>query len=560
MTVSAERLARRIDAAQGKIPCDVILKNARFLDVFNCTFRQGDIGIIDGTIVATLPGLSGKRVVDCQGDTIVPGFIDAHVHLESSLVIPESFERVVLPRGTTTVIADPHEIANVHGARGLEYFLEAAANMHLNMRVQMSSCVPATQHETNGAGEIDAQALSALASHHKALGLAEMMNFPGVLGNDPNVLAKLEAFSGRVIDGHAPLVTGRALEAYAAAGISSCHESSQLSEAREKLGIGIAVWIREGSVAKDADTLAQLVTLATSTSVGFCTDDRNPLDIASEGHLDHVLRKVLAKGVDPAVVYRAASWAVARHYGLKGLGAIAPGYRADIVRLGDPATATVRETFVRGTPAEELDAVTPAKADDRNSIRITVPEARDLEGATGSVHVIDVIPGKIVTGRSVAKHDAPGIHHLTVLERHGFGRAPANAYVRGFGLDFKGAIASSVGHDSHNLIVVGSSTSDMRVALAALAETGGGFCVVKDGKVLARLALPIAGLMTKASPKEVENELRELRAASHATGCSLEEPFLQLAFLSLPVIPSLKLTDHGLFDVDAFRVINVQAA
>ncbi|MBC7795056.1 MAG: adenine deaminase [Clostridia bacterium] len=560
MTVSVERLARRIDAAQGRIPCDVILKNARFLDVFACTVREGDIGIIDGTIVATLPGLSGRRVIDCAGDTLVPGFIDAHVHLESSLVLPESFERLVLPRGTTTVIADPHEIANVHGVKGLQYFLDAAASMHLDMRVMMSSCVPATIYETNGGGEIDAQALATLALHHKALGLAEMMNFPGVLHNDPGVLAKLEAFSGRVIDGHAPLVTGRALEAYAAAGISSCHESSQLNEAKEKLGLGISVWIREGSVAKDADTLASLLTLATSTSVGFCTDDRNPLDIAREGHLDHVLRKVLAKGVDPSVAYRAASWTVARHYGLKSLGAIAPGYRADIVQLGDYTTATVKDTFVKGTNVTELDSVKSIKADDRNSIRITIPEAHDLEGPSGLVHVIDVIPGKIVTGRSVAQSNATGIHRLTVLERHGHHRAPANAYVRGFGDAFRGAIASSVGHDSHNLIVVGFSTKDMRFALAALADTGGGFCVVKDGRVAALLALPVAGLMTNASPEQVERDLTNLRKASHAAGCALEEPFLQLAFLSLPVIPSLKLTDHGLFDVDAFNVIGVQAA
>ena len=548
-----------MDAAMGRAPCDLVLKNVRFLDVFACSFRTGDIAIVDGTIVGTLPGLKGRREIDCKGDTFVPGFVDAHVHLESSLVTPDNFESVVLPLGTTTVIADPHEIANVHGPRGLHYFLDAAVHANLDIRVMMSSCVPATVHETNGAGVINAEVLSALANHPRALGLAEVMNFPGVLNGDRDVLDKLAAFSSRVIDGHAPLMRGRSLEAYASAGISSCHESSRLDEAREKLGAGISVWIREGSVAKEADTLAPLVSLATSTSVGFCTDDRNPLDIAREGHVDYVIRKVLKQVPQPEVVYRASSWSTARHYGLRGVGAIAPGYRADLVRLGDVATCAVRETYAKGVLATEIGPLAKAVADITNSVRAMIPDASALTGATGNVHVIDVICGEIITGRSVARHDARGVHRLTVLERHGHGRAPANAYVRGFGDDFRGAIGSSVGHDSHNLIVVGSQTRDMRVALRALADMGGGFVVVDNGNVIAKLALPIAGLMTEATPAEVETALDDLHGASRSIGCVLEEPFLQLAFLSLPVIPSLKLTDHGLFDVEKFQVIGVSA-
>ncbi len=557
---SVEQLARRMDAAMGRTPCDLVLKNVRFLDVFACTFRTGDVAIIDGTIVGTLPGLRGAREIDCKGDTFVPGFIDAHVHLESSLVTPESLSALFCRAGPRPLLRTRTRSPTSTAPAGLQYFLDAAVNANLDLRVMMSSCVPATVHETNGAGSIKADVLSALAMHPRALGLAEMMNFPGVLSGDREVLEKLVAFSSRVIDGHAPLVRGRALEAYASAGISSCHESSQLDEAREKLGVGISVWIREGSVAKDADTLAPLVSLATSTSVGFCTDDRNPLDIAREGHVDHVLRKVLEAGRrSPEVVYRAASWSVARHYGLRGLGAIAPGYRADLVRLGDVATCQVREAYAKGVLATDL--ATPAKtaADSTNSVRAKIPEATGLTSATGNVHVIDVIPGKIITGRSVAQHNARGVHRLTVLERHGHGRAPANAYVRGFGDDFRGAIGSSVGHDSHNLIVVGKETSDMLVALRALADMGGGFVVVDKGRVLATLPLPIAGLMTEASPAEVEKALNDLHGASHSVGCALAEPFLQLAFLSLPVIPSLKLTDHGLFDVEKFQVIGVAA-
>jgi adenine deaminase len=392
-----------------------------------------------------------------------------------------------------------------------------------------------------------------------------MMNVPGVLHGDPGVLEKLEAFSGSVIDGHCPLVSGQALSAYAAAGISSCHESSRLDEAAEKLRKGISVWIREGSVAKDLKALSPLLTLATSTSIGFCTDDRNPLDIAHEGHLDHLIRGAIASGVSPAVAYRAASWSVARHYGLRRMGAIAPGYAADFVVLGDEKLCAVEQVFKAGAPVDEaLAAVrarvaSSAQANFDNTVRAVAPEASDLEGPSGPVHVIGVDAGRILTSRKVARHDAPGVARLSVLERYGHGSRPANAYVSGFGEGFRGAIASSVGHDSHNLIVAGSSTSDMRAALGALIASGGGFCVVRDGAVLSHLALPFGGLMSAQEPARIERSLVELRGASQAVGCELPEPFLQLAFLSLPVIPSLKLTDKGLVDVDQFKVIDVRA-
>lgn len=562
-----DTLRRRLRAAQGQEPCDLVLRNVRWLDVFTCTFREGDVGIADGVVVGT-ENLVGKRTIDGRGRHLVPGFIDAHVHLESSLLVPESFQRAVLPRGTTTAVCDPHELANVLGVPGIEFFLDAAARLTtgLDLRVMVSSCVPATTFETNGGGTLDAAMLAPLLAHPKALGLAEVMNVPGVLAGDPLVLDKLAAFDGRPLDGHAPLVRGNALAAYACAGITSCHESSELGEAEEKLRNGIAVWIREGSVAKDLDALAPLLTLATSTSVGFCTDDRNPLDIAQEGHLDHLLRSAIAKGVPVEVAYRAASWSVARHYGLAGparagerLGAIAPGFRADLVLLDDAATCAVADVLVRGVPVGEIDLPRPHVSAPPNTIRAALPEAVDLVGPSGTVHVIGVRPGRILTGRHVLPSDAPGVARLAVLERHGHGGRPANGYVTGFG-ELTGAIASSVGHDSHNLVVVGTDPGDMRAALAALAEVGGGFVVVRDGRVLARLALPLGGLMSLAEPLEIAHDLEELRRASRAVGCILPEPFLQLAFLSLPVIPSLKLTDKGLMDVDAFRLIDVRAA
>ncbi|HEY8080372.1 MAG TPA: adenine deaminase [Labilithrix sp.] len=562
----AELLRRRIRAARGEEPCDLVLRDVQWLDVFSCAFVRGDIAIADGAIVATEPGLSGKRAIDCKGAWVVPGFVDAHVHLESSLLVPESFQRAVLPRGTTTAVCDPHELANVLGVPGIRFFLDAAPRLALDLRVMLSSCVPATTFETNGAGVLDATALAPLLGNEHALGLAEVMNVPGVLGGDPLVIDKLVAFDGRPLDGHAPLVRGRDLSAYACAGITTCHESSELGEAEEKLRKGIAVWIREGSVAKDLDALAPLLTLATSTSVGFCTDDRNPLDIAREGHVDHLVRRAIAKGVAPEVAYRASSWTVARHYGLAGparggerVGAIAPGWRADLVLLDDAKTCAIRDVLVRGQLVRELDMPRGAAQTPPNTVRAAIPEARDLEAPAGSVHVIGVRAGRILTDRHVMNSDAPGVRRLTVLERHGKGGRPANAYAIGFG-ELDGAIASSVGHDSHNLVVVGRETSDMRAALAALAEVGGGFCVVRGGKLLARLPLPLGGLMSLEEPDAIARALEELHAASNAVGCVLPEPFLQLAFLSLPVIPSLKLTDKGLMDVDAFRLIDVRAA
>jgi len=543
-----------------------VVRNVRYLDVFSCTFVMGDLAIADGTVVGLAPGLEAPRVIDARGAHVVPGFVDAHVHLESSLMVPEGFERAVLPRGTTTAICDPHELANVLGVPGIQFFLDAAERLTLDLRVMISSCVPATDFETNGGGILDARALTPLLASPRALGLAEVMNVPGVLHGDPLVMDKLVAFDGRPLDGHAPLVRGQALSAYACAGITTCHESSELGEAREKLANGIAVWIREGSVAKDLDALAPLLDMATSTSLGFCTDDRNPLDIEREGHIDFLVRKVIAKGVAPEVAYRAASWSVARHYGLAGpahrglrLGAIAPGFRADLVILDDLETCAIRDVLVAGTPVSEVETSAAPSQTPVNSIRAAIPAAVDLEGPSGRVHVIGVRPGRILTDRHVLDSDAPGVRRLSVLERHGHGGKPANAYVTGFG-DLDGAIASSVGHDSHNLVVVGQRPADMRAALAALTESGGGFCVVRDGLVLAQLALPLGGLMSYASPSTIARALAELHAASAAIGCTLPEPFLQLAFLSLPVIPSLKLTDRGLMDVDAFALIDVRAA
>ena len=556
-------LQRRVDAAQGRIEGDITLEGVQYLDVYSATFRSGDVTLIDGVIVGVDSGLKSKRHISGRGKWLVPGFVDAHVHVESSMMTPDHFSAAVLKCGTTTAICDPHELANVRGPAGLEYFLDASLRVPLDLRVMLSSCVPATHMETNGGGEIPAATLLKYINHPRALGLAEVMNMPGVIHNDPSVHEKLEAFMGRPIDGHAPMLRGNALSAYAACGISSCHESSELDEAEEKLRKGISVWIREGSVAKDLERLLPLLTLSTSTSLGFCTDDRNPLDIALEGHIDHLIRMAIRRGVKPEVAYRAASWSVARHYGIdRGLdrtGAIAPGYRGDLVLLNDLQSCAIAEVFTRGRIVSELPPLQAGKTSFENSIRAQVPVENDLLGPSGPVHVIEIFEGKIVTGRSVRPHDAEGVCRLSVLERYGKGSKPANGYVAGFGA-LQGAIASSVGHDSHNLIAVGGNPGDMRIAMQALIECGGGFCVVKNGQVAERLALPIGGLMSDLEPTQLKEALIRLKAASRAIGCQVHEPFLQLAFLSLPVIPSLKLTDQGLVDVDLFKIIDVRAS
>jgi adenine deaminase len=419
--LSQAQIHRRVDAAQGKIPCDLLFRDATYLDVFSCVWRKGDVAVVDGTIVALDPGLKAKREIDAKGKWLVPGFIDAHVHVESSMLVPSNFAHAVLPRGTTTAICDPHELANVQGVSGIEYFLSAAETLPLDLRVMLSSCVPATHLETNGGGAIGAEALKKLSSRSKALGLAEMMNVPGVLFGDPEVTAKLEAFSDSIIDGHCPLVSGRALSAYAASGVKSCHESTRLDEAEEKLTKGISVWIREGSVAKDLQALAPLLTLATSTSVGFCTDDRNPLDIASEGHVDHLVRGAIRRGIPPEVAYRAASWSVARHYGLRTKGAVAPGYEADLILLNDPRAVALGDVFRMGVPVKELSFPTPDRATAGTSVRAKAPETADLLGPSGRVHVIGVQPGKILTTRHVLSHDTKGVARLSVLERYGRG-------------------------------------------------------------------------------------------------------------------------------------------
>ena len=567
MNLTKAELGRRIDQALGRTQADLVVKGARFLNVATGALDTGDIAICGEWIVGTHDSYRGARGIDGRGRIAVPGLIDTHVHVESSLVTPFEFERAVLPRGTTTAICDPHEIANVLGAEGVRYFLEAASRLRMSLRVQLSSCVPATHLETSGA-QLDAADLIALRDHPAVLGLAEMMNFPGVLAKDDVVLDKLLAFAGWHVDGHAPLVRGYDLNGYLAAAICTDHESTSFAEGEEKLRKGMQVLMREGSIAKDVAALAPLLTDRTWPSLAFCTDDRNPLEIAEEGHVDFAIRKAIGLGVPPLAAYRAASFGAARAFGLFDRGQIAPGRRADIVLLDDLESCAVGEVICGGAVIDEAafadrDPIAPVGYGSvkREPVRPELLEVR-AEGAAGPV--IGAIENSLLTDRLAMDlpfrdgdrlpDPAQGVHKLCVLERHGRNGNVGRAFVKGFGA-LRGALAGSVGHDSHNLIVVGDDDGDMALALNRLIELQGGYVAARDGKVLAELALPIAGLMSDRPFEEVAAGLRTLCRTAGDMGCAMAEPFLQLAFLPLPVIPHLKLTDRGLVDVDRFELI-----
>ncbi len=566
-------LRRAIEQGQGRAEADLVLKGGRFLDLVTGDVVTSDIAICGDRIVGTFGSYRGRREIDVTGKIVVPGFIDTHFHVESSLMPPQEFERCVLPHGVTTGICDPHEMANVLGTDAFAWFLAASETLAMDLRVQLSSCVPATDHlETSGA-RITAADLLPFAGHPKVIGLAEFMNFPGVLAGDPGALEKLAAFQGRHIDGHAPLLRGLALNGYIAAGIRTEHEATTPEEALEKLSKGMTVLIREGSVSKDLHALAPIITERTAPFLAFCTDDRNPLDIAEEGHLDYIIRTAIALGAPPLAVYRAASWSAARAFGLHDRGLVAPGLRADLAVLDDLETCQVSRVFSAGRMVDAaLFAGRPAIAPiGRGSLRARRVTAADFAapGSGPSTPVIGVVPGKIITQRHDLSLPYSGgerridrdqdVIKVAVVERHGRAAPGARgigvAFVTGFGLR-RGAIASSVGHDSHNITVVGADESDMAVAVNRLGEIEGGFVVVEGGRVLAELALPLAGLMSQMPFDAIRQSLVTLRAAARGLGVVLPEPFLQVAFLPLPVIPHLKITDRGLVDVDRFALID----
>ncbi len=560
-------LPARIMQGRGSAPADLVIRDVRLFDLVTGELIRTDIAVCGGTIVGTYGAYQGTRVVEGRGRIAVPGFIDTHLHVESSLVTPLEFDRCVLPHGVTTAICDPHEMANVIGTGAFDYFLACAERTIMDLRVQLSSCVPATHLETAGA-RIEAADLAPYRGHPSGIGLAEFMNVPGVLNADPACLAKIALFAGGHVDGHAPLLRGLDLNGYIAAGIRTDHETTGFDEALEKIRKGMTVLIREGSVSKDLHALAPLLDVATSPFLALCTDDRNPLDIAEEGHLDHMIRTLIGLGRPPLAVYRAASLSAAMAFGLSDRGLVAPGRRADIVLLDDLEACAVSDVIAAGRLVDGAlfatrGTVAPVGLDSVKAAPVTADDFR-VAGGPGESSVIGVVPGRIITehlrltlpsrgGERLVDLDGDVVK-VAVVARHGVNRNIGLGFVKGFGMK-RGAIASSIGHDSHNICVVGANDADMATAVNRLIEIQGGFAVVSDGEVRAELPLPIAGLMSDRPYEWVRDALHPLRAAARGLGVVLPEPFLQVAFLPLPVIPHLKITDLGLVDVDRFELV-----
>ncbi len=560
-------LEKKIAQGRGDEAADLVLKGGRILDLITGELIAGDVAICGDSIVGVYESYEGKREIDVGGAILVPGFIDTHLHIESSLVTPFEFDRCVTPRGVTTAICDPHEIANVIGAAGIRYFQEASAHTIMDIRVQLSSCVPSTHMETAGA-ELLAADIAELMGHPSGIGLAEFMNYPGVIFRDPEAMKKLRLFEGGHIDGHCPLLSGRDLNAYLAAGIRTEHEATSAEEALEKLRKGMRVLIREGSVSKDLHALQPLLSERTSPYMCLCTDDRNPLDIGEHGHLDYMIRTLIALGTPPLAAYRAASLSAAEAFGLKDRGMIAPGKRADIVAIDSLEGCHAQLVLAGGVVVDNAafaarDTIPEVGRDSVHAPSLT-PQSFRATANREETDVIGIREGQILTDHlhetvviengDKAPDVARDLIRIAVVERHGKNGNIATGFVRGFGLK-KGAIASTVCHDHHNIACVGADYADMALASNRLAEIEGGFVVAAEGEILAELALPVAGLMSLLPFEEVRDRLVELRAAARSLGVTLEEPFLQLAFLALPVIPALKITDRGMVDVTKFEII-----
>jgi adenine deaminase len=562
--------ARLIEAARGDRPVDLLLRDTRLVNVFLGAVVETDIAISDGFIVG-FGVYDALNTVDLGGCYVAPGFIDAHVHTESALVGPAEFARAVLPRGTTAVVADPHEIANVLGTAGIDYMLAASEGLPVHFYFTLPSCVPATHMESAGARLTEA-ILRPYLGHPRIVGLAEMMNFPGVIHADAEVLAKIAAMQaeGKPVDGHAPGLGGRALHAYLCAAIASDHECTTVREAEEKLAAGMHIMVREGTGARNLDDLLPVITPRTARRMMWCSDDRHAHDLMAAGHIDQMVRRAVRGGVDPITAIQMATLNPAEYFRLDDIGAIVPGRRADLVVLDDLNDPVVRQVYSGGRLVAEAGRL----VDSGKSAPPPAPPAAmnvsleriDFKVAAQGLRlrVIETVPQQIVTRGTVCEarivdglaeaDPTRDLLKIAVVERHhGTGRTGIG-FIRGLGLT-SGALAATVAHDSHNIVVVGATDGDMRAAVAALLTMGGGLVAVEAGQVTARLALPIAGLMSDQPMATVCAGLDRLLAAARRMGSTLPDPFMTLSFMALPVIPALKITDMGLVDVAAFKIV-----
>ncbi len=576
-----EELRHRIQVARGEVAADLLLRNARIVNVCSGECYLADVAVAGGLIVgviaqegAGMDSYQGREERDLQGRWLAPGLIDGHMHIESTMLVLSEFARLVVPRGVTTVMLDPHEFANVMGVDGIRYVLEAGRGLPLSAYVMLSSCVPASAYESPYRALL-AEDLLPLLSEERVLGLAEMMNMPGVLRGDEQVLAKIAATreKGLVVDGHAPGLRGRDLCAYAAAGVMSDHECTTLEEARERIRLGMWLMIREGSAARNLEALLPLVKELHPPRVFFVTDDRDPQDLTTRGHIDSMVRQAIALGLDPVEAVRLASFNTAQYFRLYDRGAIAPGCVADLVVLDDLETFQVESVYKEGVMvAQDGKLLVPAPAAMLAAGETVHMGSVDLSalripGKPGPVSVVGIEPGQITTKRLI--EDAPvrdgeivadverDLLKLVVIERHHASGRVGLGLVKGFGLK-KGALASSVAHDAHNLVIAGTNDSDILRAAHVLKEMGGGFACIVDGVIRASVPLPLGGLVSPLPAHALVQQLRALDAAAAELGCTLEHPCMTLSFLSLSVIPALKLTDQGLIDVENFTLLPLQ--
>jgi adenine deaminase len=564
-------VSRLLAVARGDVPADCLLKNGRFINTFSGEIEQTEVALFGGRVAGVGPGYRAVRELDLGGSIVAPGLIDAHVHIESSLCVPAQFATAVLPRGVTSVIADPHEIANVAGGAGVRFMAAASAGLPLEVTVMAPSCVPATPMATSG-GVVSSEDVVGLRSSRAARGLAEVMNFPGVMSGDADLLAKIAAMQGRPVDGHCPGLSGKGLNAYVAAGIGSDHECVTVAEAREKLARGLYVLIREATNARNLDALLPMITPANSRRICFCTDDRTPTHLLRTGSVDEMVRRAIAFGIDPIEAIRMATLNPAEWFGLHHLGMIAPGRAANLFVFDHLEAPRARMVFSRGKlVAQDGRMIGPDKAPvaapplgrcdvQWDAVRWDVPARSQrirVIGAHDGQLVTEhrVTTGKVAGGCTVS--DVPrDVLKMAVIERHGTSRTWSVGFVAGFGLR-RGAIAGTVAHDHHNLVVIGADDTSMQTAARAVVAADGGLAVAAGETVVARLSLPVGGLMSDRPIADVAADYDQLLSTAREFGSALTDPFMAMSFMALEVIPSLKLTDRGLVDVEQFKLVDL---
>ncbi len=563
-------IAQFISVAKGSVQADLLLENCNIVNLFSGVIKKENIAIFNGYIIG-FGNYTAKKNIDMQGQFIAPGFIDGHVHIESSMLSPEQFAYSIIIKGTTTIIADPHEIVNVLGLEGLSLFIERSQNLPVDIYFMMPSCVPATHLETS-AFNISSAEMAPWLENKRILGLGEMMNFPGVIYEDTDVLNKILLYKNKIIDGHAPLLRGKQLSAYISAGISSDHESSTFDESLEKLEKGMFTLIREGSAAKNLDAILPLVNQHNSRFFGFCTDDRHPDFLVDKGHINHIVKKAMRLGMNPITAFQLSSLNIAKYYNLKNTGSLGIGYKADFIVFDNFDNLNIKKVFKNGElVVENGELIKEYKTNEIASKNtINIPELNseifNIVDKGKKNNIIELIPNQIITKKTIASlksknnHLIPDIENdilkISVIERHlGTGKS-FSAFVKGFGLN-KGAICSTVAHDSHNLIILGTNDQDMLKCVDVIREMKGGLAVVYNGEILASLALPFGGIMSEKSLLEVKKDYDKIIASAKELGCKIQDPFMKLSFLALPVIPEIKITDKGLVDVNKFDFISI---